>query len=911
MNRKCFFAGVAAVVAAVFSWTGSASAADAVPQGISIDHRGLLVIGGGAVGSNLIAFGPGWKYAAQDYCLANIKKSGKDMDLKYEADFNVPGVKLKMVETTKAVNDKGRAGLKVTYTVSSQNAVSLDNMYVAFRMPVKEFAGSIITANGEKSTFPQAYEKEYLPFPKIASDISVANAKFKLNIKGADLQVSLVDARVQKNNENYELRVSFRNCRDFTGTDLSFDVFCEEIPFVITAGKDWVALPVERDVVPGSILDFSFLNDAPAGKYGRIIPGKDGHFEYAEKPGRPVKLVGANLCFSANYLPKEEADKLARRFQLLGYTTIRFHHTDVDLINGNWSAKKSDDISESQLDRLDYTFAAMKKAGLYVSIDLFTMRRFGADEIEGWNKYVDNPNVIKALVPILPGAFNAWTKMALKWLNHVNPYTGIAWKDDPALLSICPVNEDSIASVWSPNPEIKKLYADRFEKWLQEKGKSDVTADVRNPLFAQFLTEIKMESNRQMEKFFKDNGVKAMITGSNWWDTMAQAFKRSQFDVVDNHQYWDHPNQHWLPSGYNQRSDMKESMSYILPCLMMPTRIFNKPFTVTEYNFCAPNQFRAEAGAMMGAYSALQDWDGLYRFAWSHDAKNIASQDAVKGFDIGTDPLSQLTERQILLLFGRGDVSPAKKKYVYAVTMKEATREGVGDMWAKGLFPRPFTVTGLVSQVGSQVVDNGGRIQGRFDGVVAMEAPADEALSGNQFIEVKKLAAVPVSGEETVSDTGEITLNNKKGYVKVVSDRTECIVAHAKTDLNGKNLSVGNSDVFYSISASAMDASPLSDSKRILLFHLTNVLNTNMGFSNEKMQKLLKYGELPYLVHVGSADVTLKNSNPDLKLYAVDFSGRRLREVKTEYKDGAYQFKVEITGNPDTPPAMIYELNSK
>ena len=893
---KCKWIRLIALASILYGlWDLPEASAD---NGIAFDHRGLMTFPGN-VTTNLIAFGSGWKYAAQDYCLKNIKKSGTGNELRFEGDFEIPGASVKCLETTQpATNEHGQKGLKITYTLSSANVFSLDNLFLAIRLPAEDASGDGVTVDGKVVPFPKVPDKEYLPFPPTGSRIDVVNRRTNFQITGSNLPLACVDSRT-RGKGFIELRLSFGSVKNTTSTSLTFDVFAVEKPLLVNADKEWIELPAPAEIVKDGILDFSFRSDAPAGKYGRIIANEDGRFVYENRPETRVRLVGTNLCFGANYLPNEIADKVANHFRLMGYNAVRFHHTDVDLMNGAWNAAKSDDINAAQQDKLDYLFAAMKRNGMYISVDLYTMRRFGAEEIEGWNKRVENPNVIKALIPILPGAFEAWKKMALKWLNHVNPYTGLAMKDDPTLLSICPVNEDSIASVWAATPEVKQIYLDHFERWKTGK-EGDPQA-----LFARFLTGLKVASNQQMAAFFKEHTIAALITGSNWWNTMAQTFERSEFDLVDNHQYWDHPQ-----PAYNQNSDIKSSLAYIVPCFMMPTRIFGKPFTVTEYNFCAPNQFRAEAGAMFGAYAALQEWDGVYRFAWSHKAKTVFDGGPIQGFDLATDPLSQLTERQILLLFGRGDVSPAGKKFIYAVTMDEATRGGVGDMWAKGNFPRSFTTMGLVSRIGSQIVGDGRKIVGRYDGVVAECAPPADELGGNPYVEVSALPKIPESGGEIVSDTGEIFLNNKMGYVKVVTRKSECLVAPAAVDLEGKNLTVKNSDAFASISASSMDGKDLEESGRILLFHLTNVLNSGMQFTNEKMTSIVTRGELPHLVRAGSAEVTLKNSRPGMKLYAVDFSGKRMREEKAEYTDGAYRFKVGISAEAG-PPAMIHELAEK
>ena len=69
-------------------------------------------------------------------------------------------------------------------------------------------------------------------------------------------------------------------------------------------------------------------------------------------------------------------------------------------------------------------------------------------------------------------------------------------------------------------------------------------------------------------------------------------------------------------------------------------------------------------------------------------------------------------------------------------------------------------------------------------------------------------------------------------------------------------------------------------------------------------------GSLPHLVKKGSVIINLENSNPDLKLYAIDFSGKRGREIPTEYKDSAYMFQAQ-TVTPGAAATMMYELNGE
>ncbi|OGV56587.1 MAG: hypothetical protein A2X45_15305 [Lentisphaerae bacterium GWF2_50_93] len=844
--------------------------------------------------SNLVVI-PYGGWSAQDYCLENVVKTGD----KITADFKT-SPKLKMLESISKIRDGvGKEYYRVNYVLTPSNGgqASYEKVYLFFPFASKDFAGGkVILDDGTEVALPEEVTPE-IRLPHKTKSITLSNGKTSFTVKSSDLQISLKDLRPKTT--AFHIWLEYPNPQNVTSMKLQFDVSAELLPYVVKGDDtEWTELPFSSRIEEGSILDFSFLNDAPAGKYGRIV-NKDGHFAY-EGNGNRVKLIGTNLCYTANYLEKSEADRIAEHFKKTGYNAVRFHHTDVHMRKGNWKSDVSDDVDPAYLDKLDYMFAAMKKAGMYVAIDLYTQRRFDKGEIAGIDKVIEGE--IKGLVPIHEPAFEAWKKLVVKWMNHVNPYTGIAWKEDPALLMICPLNEDSIASSWGGRLA-KPFYLERFAEWKKERNLTSAVDDPKqDTLFAQFLIEVKMESNRKIEKFLRGLGVKAMLTGSNWWHTMPQTFTRNQFDLVDNHQYSDHPQPH-----YNQQSNLNSShYTYITPIFMASTRIFGKPFTVTEYSYCAPNKYRAEGGALMGAYASLQDWDALYRFAWAHDEKRVNETQGMQGFDMSSDPLNQLTEKQIVLMFRRGDVAPGAKKYVYGVAMQEATRQGVGDMWVKGIFPHSFNALALISQTGSQVIEGSRKIEGEFDGVVADSPPTDNTvLNGNKFIAYKDIS---VAGDNLVSDTGEITLDKTKCYIKIQSPKTECIVASEGIDISAGNLSVRDNNYFCSLSASSMDDNNLSGSRRVLLFHLTNVLNTEMKFASKDMTTLIGWGKLPYLVHMGAANVSLKNSNSGMKLYACDFTGKRVKEVKTDYKDGAYTLKAEISaGNP----YMIYELTEK
>lgn len=95
----------------------------------------------------------------------------------------------------------------------------------------------------------------------------------------------------------------------------------------VTPSDIYQPIVYKRPAKKGSILDMSWILDAPAGKYGRV-KSADGAFTFEKAPEKRVRFYGANNCFTANAPSKEDAVKIAEQYAALGFNIVRIHHYD-------------------------------------------------------------------------------------------------------------------------------------------------------------------------------------------------------------------------------------------------------------------------------------------------------------------------------------------------------------------------------------------------------------------------------------------------------------------------------------------------------------------------------------------------------------------------------------------------------
>lgn len=214
------------------------------------------------------------------------------------------------------------------------------------------------------------------------------------------------------------------------------------LPNVLRAGDaDWFpfAVPVFTEDIPA--FDVSWLNEKPAGKSGWLrVDGE--HFVNAT--GGVVRLVGENITAKGNFPEPRDAPAIARHLAQYGCNVIRMHFLD-----NQWGAAEyrlsllpasnntAGGLETNALARLDAFVAALRAEGIYVNFNLHVGRDY-----PGLTK--EMPHMSKGVDNFMPEMIQALKDYSRVLLNHVNPHTGLAYKDDPAVAILEISNEDSL-----------------------------------------------------------------------------------------------------------------------------------------------------------------------------------------------------------------------------------------------------------------------------------------------------------------------------------------------------------------------------------------------------------------------------------------------------------------------------------
>ena len=351
----------------------------------------------------------------------------------------------------------------------------------------------------------------------------------------------------------------------------------------------------------GGLLDYSHLLDDPAGKHG-FVETRDGHLYFED--GTRARFLGFNVAARSNTPDHETADKMAERFASMGVNIIRLHAADAPVGEepGSWSSCKeaplldyasgsSRKFNPEGLDRFDYFAAKLREKGIYLHIDLIVAREFTPED--GMDYPGGAPSCMKRHYMYNERAIQLQKEYAKELLCHVNPYTGLALIDDPAVVTIQLNNEDSAikgnmgADIGEEMKPYREEVQKRFNEFLlmkyytRERLKEAWTYDgccalgededpvqgtvrgiegsfyqpVNDPngqwdapegpaRYADFM-EFGIYMNRKFYQDMKDYiyslGAKVPIVTSNLIAGAADVYGHTDGDIIENNCYFNHP----------------------------------------------------------------------------------------------------------------------------------------------------------------------------------------------------------------------------------------------------------------------------------------------------------------------------------------------------------------------------------
>ena len=303
-------------------------------------------------------------------------------------------------------------------------------------------------------------------------------------------------------------------------------------PFLVEGdGASWPSYEPAEAIEPGSALDFSALLDAPAGSHG-FVTVADGRLAFED--GTPARFLGVSVLPPVIYAPPDRVEALADRLARSGVNLVSLADLDTPLgPGGSLIDDASDDtrtLDPLALADLDRFIAAMKARGLSITITFQSQAHFREeDRIPGGRSLPPGGGPAAAFSPEIRDRALGFAEALL---CHVNPETGLALKDDPALAWVTIAGELSLFDLIDDPGALPPEQVDA----LRERSRADRKGTGRASWQA---AEASQWSS--LAAGLRDLGLRVPIAGSSHFrrePEFAAAQRAEGLDLVDDRLFW-------------------------------------------------------------------------------------------------------------------------------------------------------------------------------------------------------------------------------------------------------------------------------------------------------------------------------------------------------------------------------------
>ncbi|MFA6931128.1 MAG: hypothetical protein WCT05_12445, partial [Lentisphaeria bacterium] len=609
-------------------------------------------------------------------------------------------------------------------------------------------------------------------------------------------------------------------------------------------------------------LDISwiFADEKPAGKHG-FLKVKNANFEFED--GTPARFWGTLINSSACFPPYEVAEKTARRLAKFGVNIVRLHQFDAEWSTPNIfqfaKGRPLDhtlDFDPESMDRFDYLIKCLKDQGIYIYMDLLVYRTFKTgDKVD--NPEELTPNGAKPYSNFDPKLIELQKQYCQQLLTHVNPYTGLASMDDPAMAMVLITNENDMFN--SAFPVNIEPYRSRLEQLFREWKKdpqAQISFDFRKDLPSEevlrFYHGLQKSYLQKMFDYLRSLGVKVPIAGDSWSRGLTLVSTLEEMDFTCSNVYWDL----WGDQGHNK--PLTSERKQVFGMVPAKVRTSHQPHFITEWDMVWPHEWRSMSALLVSSMAAFQGWSGAtihtYRYrSFPADRMGGTILGGIpyrQNFETFMDPAKFGMFYAAAILYRRGDVSAAKETITVALSEKDLFNPVHG--MANHNLPNINAMT-YVEQHRLEI-----KLPGKAGKPGLSIGPDEEA---------------PDTGS-VLSDTGELYRNWKDGYGWIKTPRSKAVygffdLAHV-IDLDGLKIHVKTD--FATLVLTSLTKDSIENSRQILLTACGRSDNTDAVYNKNHTERI-SIGKTPVLYEVIEAELTMRTTEKALKVWSIDPDG--------------------------------------
>jgi hypothetical protein len=668
--------------------------------------------------------------------------------------------------------------------------------------------------------------------------------------------------------------------------------------------------------------------------------------------------------------PMEFAPVVARRLAKYGVNCVRLHAIDHRWPNGilmrartgarenHWHGGQDQStraLDPEGLARLDYFVHCCKEQGIYSDLNLNVARTF--TEADGVIQ-AEKVRWGKSLVYFDSTLIALQKEYAAQLIDHVNPFTGLRYGDEPAIVLIELVNENSLLEFWArgllgggePEPargnyyNVPLAYVEQLDQlwnvslrtrysgrqtleaaWEGDLGpyEDPVAGSVRRlrpdhfgaasaARFreeAQFYIDIEKGYFSDMSTYLRrDLGAQQLILGTSDhfhdWSALPFLETNATLDVMDGHFYWQHPRSrrpgyHWRPNDWwiaNTPMVDEPDASLIAHCSRGVVQ--GHPYIVSELNEPYPNDYASEFVPIAAAYGLLQDWDGLMFYDF----------DGGWGTLYWEDELWREEPRAWTFEFSTDPVKWTQTALGALMFLRgdvQAARETI-----ERAMPHDHVLDSL--RAGRSVRRPGDREHPFW----MSGLPGRLALvHRTAIVDFHADALAPAEGEialpdgHIISDTGELTWENTPGdgRVQIDTPRHQVLIGRAGQSATS-NVALDLSTPFAAVQVASLGDAGIPHAAHLLLVTGARIANTGMRWEDERRQSTgEQWGHAPVRLEPVTGTLSLRglDSARAAILQPLDAAGQPVEGEARPFVRSGESFTIELTGSPATPWHLI------